>query len=817
MLGTVDIKVRPLKLAYLIDPNSPEQVREAIKISSTLWGGSYNPIIPLYKKMPKTWREGPIKAPEPKKVILGYIDSFDPDILVQFSKEIPAFVKDTGLKIISPNEIWQQHGVYGSPFKAHFGIGIFDVFNEIFEIHFKYKPKYPVKVIIPKIPNKYPLLWASIFGEFPDKTLDALKKNYYKPLDIKEVDIDLSSVGDLFHGDNIFPRRATQGNLEHFRHSGFRREAAVFYFDASKHLDIVDFWNLRALGRFVFPLPKQLRDNQSLKNEMIKFIKANRREWKHQPGVFDMVSIIRGRNCNMDDMSKFFASSVKINDPKDTSNYGYFSLQHWYPRIWDDGEGKIYDGADPQDTYEQQTSIDVTDMEKFRVHFNPIFPKFVQDKSIDSEPCCANEISFRFYSSHEYMAEVLPRSTGEKFIRAISSQGSFRNEWRVGRNGLVYLVKDTLKEYWDIPTSEKTFFAWLEDQGWSVKLSNSGVLAKQIYKKLDGHIATLGNESLIKILDHMNGGKNLYKDEPTTNIELEEGRDMSVDKVKAQLKSRHGRSDEELHEYLLSKGIFRLGLKIECPDCFRKSWYRLDDVKDFCTCPKCLHSFSAIGNVHLSTWSYKTYGPFSVPQHADGAFSVLLGVNFFNEHSLIGIRFSPVFSFNATDSEDKKLEADFAGFWEQRSGRSSDSNGILFAECKTFGDFENKDFDRMAGLAKKFPGAVIVFCTMKKELTPDEIKSITKIAKAGRKYWKNNRPINPVLILTHTELTGFPSVPHCWPEPWKKRFDHMSGLLPTCDATQQIYLNLPSWEEEWHKKWDKKHQKRIAKNKTAQN
>ena len=83
MLGTIDIKVRPLKFAYLVDPNSPEQVREAIKLNSTLWGGSYNPIIPLHKRIPTSWNEKPLKSPSAKQVILGYIDSFDPDILVQ--------------------------------------------------------------------------------------------------------------------------------------------------------------------------------------------------------------------------------------------------------------------------------------------------------------------------------------------------------------------------------------------------------------------------------------------------------------------------------------------------------------------------------------------------------------------------------------------------------------------------------------------------------------------------------------------------------------------------------------------------------------
>ena len=72
MFGSVDIKTRPIKLAYLVDPNNAKQVREAIRLSSTLWGGVYCPIIPLYKRMPATWRENPFKTPPAKNLPLPY-------------------------------------------------------------------------------------------------------------------------------------------------------------------------------------------------------------------------------------------------------------------------------------------------------------------------------------------------------------------------------------------------------------------------------------------------------------------------------------------------------------------------------------------------------------------------------------------------------------------------------------------------------------------------------------------------------------------------------------------------------------------------
>src|SRR6266849_202706 len=173
MFGNVDIKVRPIKLAYLVDPNNEGQVREAIRLSSTLWGGVYFPIIPLHKRMPTTSREKPLKAPEAKKVILGYLDAFDPDILVQFSKNVPEFVTKTGLEIIQPTEIWSGL-TQDRNLSPKIGKGIFEILNDVFEKHFRYKAKYPVKVVIPRIPAQSSLLWASLFGEIPPTVLDVV-------------------------------------------------------------------------------------------------------------------------------------------------------------------------------------------------------------------------------------------------------------------------------------------------------------------------------------------------------------------------------------------------------------------------------------------------------------------------------------------------------------------------------------------------------------------------------------------------------------------------------------------------------------------
>jgi hypothetical protein len=806
--GSINLKIRPIKLAFLVDPNNAKQIREAIRLTSTVWGGAYCPIIPLHKKMPKTWRDGPIRAPKAKSVILGYVEAFDPDVLVQFAKDIPPYIKDLGLEIIKPDEIWDvlKEGRKLSP---KYGIGIFEIFKDLFEEYFKYKTKYPIKIVIPELPKQQAIFWVSLFGEIPSKLIPLIKERYAESLEIMEPKFTPDKVGEFLKGDMIFPRRFTQHALNHINRSGPRRSAYAFFMDATKIEDIIDFWNLRAMGRSVIPIPKQFLSNGQLREIIIGFFKYHRVHWRHDKTVCDYASIVRSRNSTMEELQAY-AETLKIEpEPDDPSKDPFFSLQHWYPRVWDEW-ARDKDGANPDDFYGDEDSIELPESSDLRISFRPLLPRFADKYAYSGEPRCANEVSFRLYGTNEYLAEVFPKSSGMHFIRSISSFGSLGGDWRVGRNGLVKLVKDTISHTWNIPESEKVVFAWLKDHGWDAQLSAPGLLAKQIYKTLDGYVLTLANEKLLGLLEHMNGGSVRSNGQPAADSRIDQERELPIGEIRTRLQDPSRQTN--LCDYLISKGIFHVGLRIQCPHCIRNSWFPVNQIERTFTCPLCLNTYPAIGNVESGTWCYKTAGPFSVARYADGAYATLLALEFFSDHKLTTMQATPVLSFIAKAPNKKDIEADFAFFW-QESLYGEKTDGLVFGECKTYGQFLPKDFDRMRYLAKTFPGAVLVFSTLRKILTTEEIKGITSIAKLGRKYWKNERPINPVLILTGNELFSFEDPPYCWEDAIKNKFQHLAGLINVCDATQQIYLSLPSWHTEWREKWEKRHQKRLAKKK----
>jgi hypothetical protein len=804
MVGNVGIKVRPLKLAYLVDPNKKDQVREAIRLSSTLWGGVYFPIVPLYQRIPKTWKDA-IKAPEARKVILGYLDAFDPDILVQFSKSVPSYVTSLGLEVIKPNDVWRGLGQEAKP-SPKFGIGIFELLEDIFREYFRYKPKYPIKVILPNIPRQFSLFWSSFFGEISSTVLDAIERLYAEPLEIKKVDLNPEKSTEMLAGSVLFPRRIVQRGVNTSNSAGSGRDAAVYFMDATNLEDILDFWNLRASGRQVLPVPKQLQNDPEWGKLVFDFLKLHRRPWRHNPKVCDFASIIRGRSRTMDELMAYAQTLNIAKEPGDPSDSPFMALQHWYPRMWDEW-ARDKDGG-VADIYGEAEGVVEIDPQKLQVHLKPILPKFANKYAYHGEPRCANEISFSLYGSDDYLAGVFPKSSGGNYKRAISSWGSLGNDWRVGRNGLAKLVRDDFIDTRDIPTAESVMFAWLADSGWKPEISTAGLLAKQIYRQLEGFLSVLKNEKLLGLFEHMNGGLVAKDSNPLEDNKVQQERDLPIGEVKSRLQEAAKRGN--LYDYLVSKGVFKIGLRIQCPRCLRRSWFPLASVRDNFSCSRCLNAFPAIGSVESSTWTYKTTGPFSVPHYGDGAYCVLLTLELLNNRNFSSMRTTPVLSFNAAGPGGQILEADAAAFWEDTAfGQRND--GIMFAECKTYDRFQAKDFMRMRQLAKTFPGAVLAFSTLRKSLSPQEIKGITRIAKQGRTYWKGERPINPVLILTGTELLHFSRPPHCWEESLQNKFRHVYGLLALCNATQQIYLNLADWQTEWHEIREEKRKRSQAK------
>ena len=207
-----------------------------------------------------------------------------------------------------------------------------------------------------------------------------------------------------------------------------------------------------------------------------------------------------------------------------------------------------------------------------------------------------------------------------------------------------------------------------------------------------------------------------------------------------------------------------------------------------------------------------------MPNYADGGYAASLAIRFFAD--VVGAFDEAEVTWSSAQKLEfptgDMVETDFILWYRSRdtfgaeqslfrSGRPIFRSGLptetVFGEAKSFGEdaFEQKDVDRLKLLAETFPGSILVFATMKEELSEEEIDRIRKLANWGRGYDKERRQTRaPVIVLTGTELFSADSLRSTWGKKDGKHRDlqgrgwqGLNNLRFLADATQYLYLGMP--------------------------
>ncbi|OXU14433.1 hypothetical protein [Sedimentisphaera salicampi] len=774
-IGTIDIRLRPIKLAFLLSPSDKPSLLKAVQINSCLWGGVFNPIIPFYRRTPKIWGDKFTRNVTAKNIVEGYIKAFDPDFIVPIGDIKIDDHRFSEEKIISPDKIISGFKDDGTP---RYGIGVFELLKHIYEKEIKFVRKEPLQILFPTISSKFKVFLSSFFGELPKSIDYVVNENFDEFLSIERPPVTIQDYTNNFSSRKLFPRHLTMLEINPLRVHYKRDCQCIFLMDASNSLDIIDYWNLRASGWNVIPIAKQICTLDSVKTLASEFIEDNFIHGRHNPNIFHGTTILKSRSTS-ETALKDFTASLKIQKPENPKKFKY-SMQHWYPRMWDNW-AREHDGVGAcklevkDERYDLQTITD-------HISLRTIDPDFASRFGGHGTHRFANEVDIRIYGDNgKPYAEVIPHGI-ECIAHSIGAIG-FR-EWRISNDGLVYLsTHPKWKMTLSPPLAENVMISWLKSEGWEVTVSSPGLIANQMLKQLGGSwgIAILTRLGLIKLLSEMSGGKSLLKNSFWGKIQKISQEDKFTSDPKGLL------------QRLTELKIFRLGFDIQCPVCQQRSWHNLSEFDYETICPICLN----ISDIPSHSpddikWSYRSFGAFSLPKQAFGVYTVLLTYYFF-ARTLDGAT-TPVMSFEAKKNT-IAIEADLAIFF-QKTKFGKPKRELIFVECKTFNRFEKKDVDRMKIISKEFPGAVIVFATLNPTLTQKEKRLFRPLVKQGRKYWQEGKTNNPVLILTSTELFSHISLDYSYKEKggehakFEGRHFDLHQLRPLCNITQQLYLDM---------------------------
>src|SRR5882762_6931154 len=80
---SAEIQLRPTRIGFLVHPADLASVRRIMRACTCLWGGVYNPIIPVFNKPPTEWKSEVHERFKGAAVAKGYVRFFEPDVYVE--------------------------------------------------------------------------------------------------------------------------------------------------------------------------------------------------------------------------------------------------------------------------------------------------------------------------------------------------------------------------------------------------------------------------------------------------------------------------------------------------------------------------------------------------------------------------------------------------------------------------------------------------------------------------------------------------------------------------------------------------------------
>lgn len=89
---------------------------------------------------------------------------------------------------------------------------------------------------------------------------------------------------------------------------------------------------------------------------------------------------------------------------------------------------------------------------------------------------------------------------------------------------------------------------------------------------------------------------------------------------------------EDAFLYLLSRGVFRVGITLKCTICELPFWVSLDDASTEVTCEMCGRRFNVLRQLKTRDWKYRRSGIFGSSNHQEGSIPVALTLHQLQAH-----------------------------------------------------------------------------------------------------------------------------------------------------------------------------------------
>lgn len=721
-------RLRPSRYAFVVKDGDLGAALQAASLNTALWGGIYNPIIPL---MPAENRDGLLKA-------------FDADLLVNLTgDDLPGDLAGRyEHRIVAPAHLVRTDDRTNRR-ELGLGFNILPLLRHVHEkeVRFSAEPTRAA-VLTPQATAGWPEFAAFAYGSF--QWLPGMDVNFEdmfrRGLRARNIDLpELTPPPD--YDALLLPLDFTGYGLRLFGGTASFSSHIIFIGDHRNLTDLIEFWNIRATGRVaVFVPATAYRGFEPL----IRFVA----EEGHYP--------INQQVENHADLQKSPSLSdavfTEVCDWIANLGLGDLAQRSWRPRFGQEIDryvGDIHVAETEASEGEEISILENGQMTPVKL----ILPPYLAHETVrKGQLSWSVEIAMSGgFQDPEFMFSFPNEPAVEEIVRrgVLGMPG----EVRLGRRGIV-LQQDWAHSTLNLmPVSTKdVLHALFRQAELKAEPSQPGQYAEQIVKKmgfLHGDCRVFKIRGVREILDRLGDGSTLTKGNMYQAVRSETPDEHGQNwrpELYNDLILRYGQGRPldfgAIFDVLLEKRILRPGFVFRCRTCFKDDWYHVSEFAEEYTCRFCFTP-QRVDFASVHEWQYKADGLFRIRDSAQGSVAVILSLWRF-EHLAHGYHGRYVTSRNLVAGDTgRRYEIDYAYVV---MGTFDASYDLVLGQATRFGDFSDDDMQKMAELADRFPRKpYVAFSTLKDRYSDADKGRLRSLAERGYR----------VIALTREELDPY--------------------------------------------------------------
>ena len=700
---------RPTRLGFILDKPDHDKMNAVLARACSLWGGMFDPIVILDDSTRKaTGRHYQYGVDPYMEMQADLLKAFDPDLLIKYSEGgLPKDLTPWKHRCFPSSEL--DWNLFGRNVQSYF-VDIFSPLQDLWEKEFKGFDNPRVKVrYVEKSEAEKSLLLAARFGLYSSNDYyDFLQRNFKaEPMAYDGVFRSAHWPADFQTILALTAHSCLPSRPRHHSH-------AFFLLNPDDPFDVVDYWNLRAAGMYVFPLTLDTYQECAVPVEDFAAASA----YPINQTVTNMPSIIKAASITDEQLDEAADWMGRRGLLKSLSRQGW--VPHFGNRSY--GVGGELEISQVRGAEANAVGVLVDGHGKFE---GPV-PLFLTRDNYSEH--WSMDLDFFTFRTPDACYDMPWLNSGCDALagRRIGS-GFGMDEARVANSGIVARLDGNAGDIRITPVkAEDVVKAFLHGMNVQYKEASSpGLALQRIMEMMEGFYKceVFRNEAIRDTLDEMANGAHRLATEVSGKI-MKGLRNYVVFGVPASQEAKIARKDRLLDECVES-GVFRVGLVFQCSRCKRYHWYSVTEFDKQYSCKSCF-SREATPRLDVLRWYFASDGLFRSANKLDGNITIILTLMFFNQLFDHDLKFAPSFNYCLDGSNH---EMDFAIIAKERFKGTVE---MVFGESKSGMSLKDDEREKLKTFGQR-SGAYLCFCTLAEEFSDDDKKFFLDLYESGIK------------------------------------------------------------------------------------